>query len=493
MTETKPTATLAGTIATQNKNTEAYGYSKSMSDLRSPTLKRLRRGIGNSWLRVLSLIALDTCFLGGAWKLVSVQLVGIDHNNFALLPLLLAIQTGLLAVQGLYRSGDRRRDYFRLFKTLSFAQLLFPLIIFYYGSTPLVSRETFLYSWLYSVTFVCAGRLLIDLVIYQLRRQGTARIPIFFVGRPEDKLNLVKPIQKQNRFEVVDWINLDELNSSDDFPKQALERIINSGVTEVFISSWESLQKRMFLYWNLRNAGITIRLLPTESEIYTHTVKLEFLGGIPSVKLSPPVVTGTDFALKRLFDFLGASAFVLITFPIYILVAIAIKLDSQGAIFYKQTRIGLHGRPFQFWKFRTMVTNADQMIKQLEGLNESKDGIHFKVKNDPRITGLGKFLRRYSLDELPQMFNVILGDMSLVGPRPLSLRDFNNCAEHHLTRHQVIPGITGLWQVSGRSEIQNFDEVVRLDIAYIENWSLQLDFEILLRTVVVVLAKKGAY
>jgi lipopolysaccharide/colanic/teichoic acid biosynthesis glycosyltransferase len=140
-----------------------------------------------------------------------------------------------------------------------------------------------------------------------------------------------------------------------------------------------------------------------------------------------------------------------------------------------------------------MVPNADQLIKKLEHLNESKDGIHFKLKNDPRITPLGKFLRRYSLDELPQMFNVIFGDMSLVGPRPLSIRDYENCEEHHLIRHQVIPGITGLWQVSGRSDIQNFDDVVKLDIAYIENWSLQLDFEILLRTVVVVLAKKGAY
>jgi exopolysaccharide biosynthesis polyprenyl glycosylphosphotransferase len=493
MTETNPSVTVADKITDPNLITIAYEYSQSMSDLRSPTFKRLRRGIGNSWLRVLFLIILDTCLLGGAWKLVDVQSRIGDDNNLALLPLLLAIQTGALAVQGLYRSGDRRRDYFRLFKTLSFAQLLFPLIVFYYGSTPLVSRETFLYSWLYSVSFVCLGRLVVDLGINQLRRKGTGRIPIFFIGRPEDKLNLVKPIQKQNRYEVVDSLTLDQVNSCDDCPQKALERIINSGATEVFISSWESVQKRMFLYWNLRNAGITIRLLPTESEIYTHTVKLEFLGGIPSVKLSPPVVTGTDFALKRLCDFVGALSFVILTFPIYVLTAIAIKLDSEGSIFYKQTRIGLHGKPFQFWKFRTMVPNADRMLDQLESLNESKDGIHFKVKNDPRITPLGKFLRRYSLDELPQMFNVILGDMSLVGPRPLSLRDYNNCAKHHLIRHQVIPGITGLWQVSGRSDILNFDDVVRLDTAYIENWTLQLDFEILLRTIVVVLGKRGAY
>ncbi len=493
MTETSPIATLTDNIADQSVTNIGNESLQPMSDLRSPTLKRLRRGIGNSWLRVLSLIALDTFFLAMAWILVDIQSLIGNHTNFALLPLLIAIQTGLLAIQGLYRSGDRRRDYFRLFKTLSFAQLLFPLIVFYFGSIPMVSRETFIWSWLYSVGFVCTGRLLVDFGIYQLRKQGTARIPIFLIGRPEDKLNLARPILAKNRYEIKGWLNLDEINASEDYLNQGLGRIIDSGVTEVFIGSWEYANKRMFLYWHLRNAGITIRLLPTESEIYTHTVKLEFIGGIPSVKLSPPVVTGTDFAIKRLFDFLGAVSFVTLTFPIYILIAILIKLDSKGPIFYKQTRIGLHGKPFQFWKFRTMVPNADELLKQLEELNESKDGIHFKVKNDPRITHLGKFLRRYSLDELPQMFNIIFGDMSLVGPRPLSMRDFNNCAEHHLIRHQVIPGITGLWQVSGRSDIQNFDDVVRLDIAYIENWSLLLDFEILLRTVVVVLAKKGAY
>ncbi len=481
MSETN--SVLAKNLATQNETTSYYQF-----DLRSPTLKRLRRGIGEIWLRVILLTILDAFLLSSAWKLVDIQSPLGNENNLALL---LAIQIGLLAIQGQYRSGDHRRNYFRLFKTLSFAQLLFPLIIFYFDSIPFVSRQAFLGSWFYSIFFVCAGRLMVDLAINQLRRNGTARIPIVFMGKPEDKLNLVKPIQSLNRYEIVSYLNLNEINASEDFLKQSLKDIIDSGVTEVFISSWESVQKRMFVYWQLRNAGITIKLLPTEFEIYSQ--KLEFLGGIPAIKLSPPVITGTDFAIKRLFDFLGALSFVVVLFPVYVLIAIGIKLDSPGTIFYKQTRIGLHGKPFQFWKFRTMVPNADEMLKQLEALNESKDGIHFKLKNDPRITNLGKFLRRYSLDELPQMFNVIFGDMSLVGPRPLSLRDFDNCAEHHLIRHQVIPGITGLWQVSGRSDILNFDDVVRLDTAYIENWSLQLDFEILLRTVVVVLAKKGAY
>ena len=183
----------------------------------------------------------------------------------------------------------------------------------------------------------------------------------------------------------------------------------------------------------------------------------------------------------------------MLSFPIYIAIAIAIKLDSPGTVFYKQTRIGLHGQQFKVWKFRTMRSDAEKFQKELEALNETKDGIIFKIKDDPRITRVGKFLRRYSLDELPQLFNVILGEMSIVGPRPLPIRDVDKFSEHHFIRHEVLPGITGLWQVSGRSDILDFEQVINLDLNYIENWSLQLDFEILLKTVMVVLKKEGAY
>jgi exopolysaccharide biosynthesis polyprenyl glycosylphosphotransferase len=488
MTDTIPIPTLS------RHDTLAYEYSTSypMSDLRSPVFTRLRRGAVTGWLRVLTLLVVDNLLLGLAWKLVDNQQI-TGYGTYGLLTLLMGIQTSLIAIQGLYRSGEHRRNYFRLFKTLSFAQLLFPLIVFYYGSIPLVSKDTFLWSWIFSVSFVCLGRFLVDRAIAQVRKQGAARIPVFVIGRPEDQASLIKPLAQENRYEVLDWLNIEELNSSVASNLSLLKTITDSGAAQVFICSWDAIENRMFLYWSLRNAGITIRLLPTGSEIYSQLARLDLLGSIPSVKISPPLVTGSDFLFKRLCDIVGASCFLALTFPVYIIVAILIKLDSSGPVFYKQTRIGLHGKPFEFWKFRTMVPNADQMIKQLEALNESKDGIHFKLKNDPRITPLGGFLRRYSIDELPQMFNIIMGEMSLVGPRPLSLRDYNKCAEHHLVRHQVIPGITGLWQVSGRSDILDFDDVVRLDIAYIENWSLWLDFQILLRTVVVVLGKKGAY
>jgi exopolysaccharide biosynthesis polyprenyl glycosylphosphotransferase len=196
--------------------------------------------------------------------------------------------------------------------------------------------------------------------------------------------------------------------------------------------------------------------------------------------------------LKGGFDFWGAALLIVLASPFFLCIALLIKLDSPGPVFYRQERMGLHNQTFKVWKFRTMVTNADQLQSQLENFNEMKDGVLFKMKDDPRITRIGKFMRCYSIDELPQLFNVLAGEMSLIGPRPFPLRDVQKFSSRDFSRHQVLPGITGLWQVSGRSNITNFEEVVRLDTFYIENWSLLLDLKILLKTIMVVLNKKGA-
>lgn len=232
---------------------------------------------------------------------------------------------------------------------------------------------------------------------------------------------------------------------------------------------------------------------PIGSAVPRQSSQMLMVAGLPALRFHPPLITGTNFWVKRCFDFIGASFVLLLISPLLIGIALWIKLSSAGPILFQQTRIGLHGRPFKVWKFRTMVSNAEQLIKDLEAQNQSNDGVLFKLKEDPRVTSAGRFLRQYSLDELPQLFNVLFGQMSLVGPRPFATRDVEKLSPHHADRHIVLPGITGLWQVSGRSDAMDIDHVVRLDVSYIQHWSLWLDFKILLKTVLVVLRKDGAY
>lgn len=204
----------------------------------------------------------------------------------------------------------------------------------------------------------------------------------------------------------------------------------------------------------------------------------------------------TQFIGKRIVDFLGAGLGLLFLSPVLLIIALAIHLDSVGPVFFRQQRLGRSGKPFLVCKFRTMEVNAEQRLKDLEQLNESQGGVLFKLKADPRVTRIGKFLRRTSLDELPQLFNVLQGQMSLVGPRPLQLRDCKLAIESNreafIKRLTSMPGMTGLWQVSGRSEVA-FDDMLRLDLYYIDRWSLLLDLQIIWRTIRVLLTARGAY
>jgi lipopolysaccharide/colanic/teichoic acid biosynthesis glycosyltransferase len=203
------------------------------------------------------------------------------------------------------------------------------------------------------------------------------------------------------------------------------------------------------------------------------------------------VFAGFDFVVKRTFDVLVATFLLVVLSPLLLVIAAAVFLSSRGPVLYRSIRPGIGGEPFACFKFRTMRNDADQIQADLESLNEAS-GALFKIRDDPRMTRVGRILRRYSLDELPQLLNVLLGQMSLVGPRPLPQRDFDQLEDWHKKRYLVLPGITGLWQVSGRSEL-DFDDLVRLDFLYLERWSVGLDLSILLKTLPAVLARRGAY
>jgi exopolysaccharide biosynthesis polyprenyl glycosylphosphotransferase len=237
--------------------------------------------------------------------------------------------------------------------------------------------------------------------------------------------------------------------------------------------------------------GVTVHVAPTTMEILMD--RAVFVPGqtVPLFTLRPPVFEGIDFALKRSFDLTLSTIGVIVLSPVLLVIAVAVKLSSHGPMIYRSIRPGMAGRPFSCFKFRTMREHAEQIQDDLESLNE-KSGAIFKIRDDPRLTGVGRFLRRFSLDELPQLVNVVRGEMSLVGPRPLPMRDFDRLEEWHKKRYLVLPGITGLWQVSGRSEL-DFDDLVRLDFLYLERWSIFLDLRILLRTIPAVLSRRGAF
>jgi exopolysaccharide biosynthesis polyprenyl glycosylphosphotransferase len=202
-------------------------------------------------------------------------------------------------------------------------------------------------------------------------------------------------------------------------------------------------------------------------------------------------LTRFQAAAKRACDVLVAGLGLLLLAPLLIAVALAIKLSSRGPVVFRQERTGLRGRPFTLLKFRTMVAGADQLLESLRERNEA-DGPLFKLRHDPRVTRVGRFLRRYSIDELPQLVNVLKGEMSLVGPRPPLASEVALYEEWQLDRLEVRPGITGLWQVSGRSEL-SFEDYIRLDLFYVENWSIAYDLFILSKTIPLLVSARGAY
>ena len=239
-----------------------------------------------------------------------------------------------------------------------------------------------------------------------------------------------------------------------------------------------------------RTQGIDLRVVPDMYDGLAWNSPIEYIGQFPTIPLHTGHVPEVGLLVKRVLDVVLSAITVAVLSPLLLAVAIAIKLDSPGPVFYSSERIGKRGRVFRCIKFRTMVCDAEKRRADVMHMNE-REGVLFKISNDPRITPLGRFLRKYSFDELPQFFNVLRGDMSVVGPRPPLASEVREYKLSHLRRLDVMPGITGLWQVQGRQD-PSFDSYISLDVTYIENWSVWLDLKIILRTVAVVFAGTGS-
>jgi exopolysaccharide biosynthesis polyprenyl glycosylphosphotransferase len=242
-----------------------------------------------------------------------------------------------------------------------------------------------------------------------------------------------------------------------------------------------------------RDAGVSVDVVPRLFEFLDGVRALDQVGGLPLLSIGAPILSSTSMAAKRVLDVVGSTLLIAFFSPLMLVTAIAIKLESRGPVFFRQRRAGRGNASFELIKFRSMYVDAEQRKAEMEALNEAEDGVMFKIRKDPRVTRVGHLLRRSSLDELPQLFNVLKGEMSLVGPRPLIFPETAALEEDwHLRRLELRPGLTGPWQVYGRSQ-SPFQEMVRFDYQYVAGWSLARDIEILLATLPAVVSGRGAY
>jgi len=318
-----------------------------------------------------------------------------------------------------------------------------------------------------------------------LRIAGVRRRAVI-VGSPDEVRHLRETIGSSRGGIAYDFVGTAQ-------PTDDLGALLRSlELDEVVVAGGDIPEERLLeLVEQAHRRAVRVRIAPKTTELLVDRAEYVPGQGVPLFELRPPAFANTDWAVKRAFDLVVGSLIVLVGLPLWLLIALAITLTSRGPVLYGDRRVGLGEHEFRMLKFRTMVQGADRMQPELERRNEAT-GALFKIRDDPRVTAVGRVLRRFSVDEVPNVINVLRGEMSLVGPRPLPLRDYERLEPWHRKRYLVLPGMTGLWQISGRSEL-SFDDLVRLDFYYLDHWSVWLDVAILLKTPFAVFSQRGAY
>jgi exopolysaccharide biosynthesis polyprenyl glycosylphosphotransferase len=368
----------------------------------------------------------------------------------------------------------------------------------YLSNGEAISRIVVALMVLFTTVLLCLRRALRRMMVYRRYRAGieTRNVLIVGAGRVGHALkNHIESLQHLGfRFKGFVALSEREAESGDadviGDMRNCLSLARSLFVDEIFFSVPAEKKLVIGMVEEARVAGIDVRVVPDMYDGLAWNARVEYIGQFPTIPLHRKDFPIGGILVKRVLDITVASTALVLGAPVMLAIGIAIRMDSEGKTFYKAQRIGRKGRSFPCYKFRTMVHNADQLKAELEHMNE-RDGVLFKIANDPRITRVGRVLRKYSLDELPQFYNVLKGDMSLVGPRPPMAAEVEQYDLAHLRRLDVLPGITGLWQVEARQD-PSFDSYISLDTAYVENWNLLMDLRILARTVGVVLSGTGS-
>ena len=462
--------------------------------LRFETLRRASRVVALGLLDVYGMVL-------AIWTALAIKTLVLSPEVFDrtwgqakdVAPLACLVTLLLFARSGLYRERAQRPGLATVISSLFQATVVIALYAVIEGFE-FNSYYIFYGSLFFALVYISSLRWVFERISGSVLRAAGYRRRAVLVGSGSHIDAVAHALRDSSQVEAFGYVSLTPRMSDGlrDFGSlDTLERHFDA-IDEVLIADPDFPQEEAVdLVDRCHRRGIRVRVAPSTMEILMDRV--EFVPGqsLPLFELKPPVFEGMDFVVKRTFDLVGATVLLVALSPLLAVIALAIKLDSRGRVLYRSMRPGMGGHPFACFKFRTMQADAESMQHELEEHNEVGGAI-FKIREDPRVTRVGAFLRRWSLDELPQLLNVLRGEMSLVGPRPLPERDYERLEEWHRKRYLVLPGMTGLWQVSGRSEL-DFDELVRLDFLYLERWSVGLDLSIMLKTVPAVIRAKGAW
>jgi len=461
-----------------------------------------------SWLKHLDFICAD---------LISIQIAftisymirfkfQIPYTNEAYLRIAIIIFLINLVVAFFFEpySGVLRRGHFsELSSSVLYATLGFGGIVVYLFGTQQsedYSRLTLFPFWLISILSVFIGRLLLKESIRKKVRDGKNLSQMLLVSPREYVDETLKEFENlvYRDFKVSGIVVVDEdmtgeeiggipvVASADSFYSYLMANVVD----EVFING-NTMEGSQALSNELLELGISVHINIIHLNDLGPNKVVEKYGNFMVLTSSMKITSPAKLFFKRAMDIVGAVVGLVFCGIAFIVFAPIIKIQSPGPVFFKQERVGLNGRKFNIYKFRSMVVNAEEMKGELMDKNEMEGNV-FKIKNDPRIIPVGRFMRKYSIDELPQFYNVLKGEMSLVGTRPPTVQEYEQYETHHKARLGTKPGITGMWQVSGRSEIKDFEEIVALDTHYISQWSLALDIKILAKTIEVVITGRGS-
>jgi len=459
------------------------------------TLKRLFGGVTyRRPLSVAALAGLDALALASGAYLAG-YLTGSGGGVGRILPILLALGIAIFAAHGLYDRARRRRNPGALVGAVLWLAGLFTVGTVIYPGAGYGLGDVLLAA-LAALVASAGLRLVYEQGIEWIYRRGLGLVPTVVVGEEAERARVRRMLENSPGAYFTAGELPVEVRANGEHGlsvprlRDALDR---TGARHVILAGAERIPDEELLeaLRSVRLRGIRMRVAPGAVGLMRGQPVLSENVGLPLLEVVYPELDNTQRALKRALDVAGSVLGLVLFSPLILAVSLAIKLDSPGPVFFRQKRVGADEEIFLCYKFRSMHADAEARQDELESRNEA-DGVIFKLKDDPRVTRVGEFLRRWSLDELPQLINVLTGEMSLVGPRPLPIRDFEHMAEPHKRRLAAVPGITGYWQTSGRSDL-SFEDMVRLDLYYIENWSLSLDVKLILKTLGAVILRRGAY